>query len=101
MEDAWAFVLILAAAITWWLVQFLAWRLILQRGGDCSRARRLLLVFGIAAPVFVLLVLGAGDVLDRRKIETETVIMSAVVGLVVFLSWLGLITASKIKQSHR
>lgn len=100
MEDAWAFVLILAAAAVWWGLQFLAWLLILPRGGDSSGARRSLLVFGIAAPVFVLHVLGAGDVLGGRKIGTEMLVMPAVAGLVVFISWLGLITASKVKRSR-
>ncbi len=99
--DPVALVVILAVAAAWWGLQVLTWMLILPRGGDSSRVRRLLLVFGIAAPVFLLLVLGAGDVLGGRKIGTETLVMPAVACLVVFISWLGLITASRIKQSHR
>lgn len=100
MEDAWALVVILGAAAAWLGLQFLVWLLILPRGGDSSRERRSLLAFGIAAPVFVLLVLGAGDLFGGRKIGTETLVMPAVTGLVVFISRLGLITASKVKRSR-
>lgn len=101
MMDPVALVVILAVAAAWWGLQVLAWLLILPRGGDSSRKRRSLLVFGIVAPVFVFLALGAGDLLGGRKIRTETLVLPAVACLVVFISWLGLINASRIKQSHR
>ena len=101
MEEIQAIAIMAGAAAAWWGLQFLAWLLILPRGGDSPRLRRSLLVFGVAAPVFVLLTLGTGELLGGRKIGTETLATPAFAGLVVFISWLGLITASKVKRSHK